>query len=407
MSTALADQAILEDSREKVSSGEASRLYFIDHLRAALVILVVLHHVSLVYGASVTPFYYFEPPFTDPLAFLAFLVFALFNQAWFMGAFFLLAGYFTPGSYKRKGPGSFLKDRLVRLGIPILLFTFVLSPISWIGLFKMPAEITGITTPLSWQAYPALIGLGPLWFVAMLLIFCFGYAGWRWLTRSRPSTAVEDSSPPGYLSLVVFALGLAVVSYLVRIVIPLGQSFTLGIYFLSFPTLAYLPQYLSFFVVGAVASRHDWFRTLPESMGWVGLAAAIVASVVLFPLAISGHWFSLQISESIGNAFGYGQWQSAVYALWDSIFALGMCLWVIPLFRRLLGRSGTLGKFLARNSYAVYVFHIPVVVFLALAIRGVGLPPIPKAALASLIIVPASFIVAYVARKIPGASRVF
>ena len=77
------------------------RLFFADHLRAALVILVVLHHVAMVYG-GIQPFYYLEPPASLP-AFLVPLVFVLLNQGWFMGALFLLAGYFTPGSYDRKG----------------------------------------------------------------------------------------------------------------------------------------------------------------------------------------------------------------------------------------------------------------------------------------------------------------
>lgn len=407
MSTAATSEAILAQPAEKVSTRAGTRLYFIDHLRAALVVLVVLHHVSLVYGASVTPFYYFEPPFTDPLAFLALLVFALFNQAWFMGAFFLLAGYFTPGSYDRKGAGAFLKDRLVRLGIPIVLFVFVLSPISWIGLFKMPAAITGITTPLTWKAYPSLIGLGPLWFVALLLIFSLGYVGWR-LARRAPAAAVsKDVSPPSLLSIAVFVLGLTAMSFLVRIVVPLGKSVSLGFSFLSFPTFAYLPQYLGLFLLGAVASRRDWFRTVTASTGRVGFAAAVLAAIVLFPLAVSGQLFSLQITESIGNAFGYGQWQSAVYALWDSVFAVGMCLALIPFFRRFFGVSTGLGRFMARQGYAVYVFHIPVIVFLALAIRGFSLPPLAKAGVASLIIVPFCFLVAYLIRKIPGASKVF
>ena len=125
-----------EESPVQAATGKTSRLFFIDHLRAALVILVVLHHVALVYGAAEPSFYYFEPPFTDPLAYLILLVFVLSNQSWFMGAFFLLAGYFTPGSFDRKGPGSFLKARLLRLGIPIILFIFVLSPISSIGYWQ-------------------------------------------------------------------------------------------------------------------------------------------------------------------------------------------------------------------------------------------------------------------------------
>ena len=85
-----------EKTPVQAATGRTSRLFFIDHLRAALVILVVLHHVALVYGAG-APFYYVEPPFNDPLAFLVLLVFVLFNQAWFMGALFLIAGYFTGG----------------------------------------------------------------------------------------------------------------------------------------------------------------------------------------------------------------------------------------------------------------------------------------------------------------------
>jgi glucan biosynthesis protein C len=367
-------------------------------LRAALVILVVLHHLALVYG-GIPPFYYFEPPSDDPLAGLIALVFVLFNQAWFMGAFFLLAGYFTPGSYDRKGPGSFLKDRLLRLGIPLLIFYSVLNPISSIGFFLMPASLTGITTPLTWQAYPHLLGLGPLWFVAMLLIFSFGYAAWRGLTRNRTSSSMSESSLPSYLDIGIFILALALVSYLVRIVVPIGKSV------LEFPTLAYLPQYLSFFVLGTVASRHNWFRTLPSSMGVVGFVTAVVAGVLLFPLAISGHLFRLEVTEPalfVGN----GHWQSAVYALWDSFFAVGMCLGVIPLFCRFFNGQGRFGRFLSQHSYAVYVIHIPIVVFLVYALRGIALESLLKFGMAAVIVTPTCFAVAYIVRKIPGVSRV-
>jgi glucan biosynthesis protein C len=388
----------------QAATGRASRLFFIDHLRAGLAILVVLHHVAIVYGAVLPMFYYLEPPFTsagviDPLAYLALLIFSLFNQAWFMGAFFLLAGYFAPGSLDRKGPGSFLKGKLLRLGIPLVLFYFVLSPISWLGLWLMPASLTGITGPPTWQAYPRFIGLGPLWFVAMLLIFGFGYAAWRMLTRNRTSSAISRSSVPSYLGIGLFVLALALVSFLVRMVIPLGKTVR------GFPTLAYLPQYLSFFVIGIVASRRDWFRAVPGSMGIIGFVTAVVAAVLLFPLAFGGRLFSLDLA-ALTNAFGNGHWQSAVYALWDSIFAVGMCLGLITLFRRTFSGQGRFGNFLSRHSYAVYVIHIPIVVVVAYALRGIELAPLLKFGMASLIAVPASFAVAYVVRKIPLASRV-
>ena len=147
-------------------------MYFVDHLRAVLLIFVVLHHVAMVYGAS-APYYYVEPPFVDPNGFKALLIFALTNQAWHMGAFFLLAGYFTPRSFDRKGSVTFIKDRLIRLGIPLVVYLFVLNPIAELGVYLMPSELTGITGNPTWDIYPDLIGLGPLWFVAMLLTFSF------------------------------------------------------------------------------------------------------------------------------------------------------------------------------------------------------------------------------------------
>jgi glucan biosynthesis protein C len=126
----------------------------------------------------------------------------------------------------------------------------------------------------------------------------------------------------------------------------------------------------------------------------------------LFPLAFSGHLFSLELTPAFTNAMGNGQWQSAVYALWDSIFAVGMCLGTITLFRRFFNGQGRLGTFLSQQSYAVYVIHIPIVVVVAWALRGIELAPLLKFGMASLIGVPTCFAVAYIVRKIPPASRV-
>jgi glucan biosynthesis protein C len=171
------------------------RIYFADHLRVALVILVILHHLSVIYAAN-TPFYYLEPAKGDYVAVLVLVLFQLLNQAYFMGLFFLLSGYFSPGSFDRKGPAQFLKDRLLRLGIPLLVFLFALNPIASLGIYQMPASLTGITTPLTWHQYPNLIAMGPMWFVAMLLVFDLGYAALRVMTSKRASPAESKAACP-------------------------------------------------------------------------------------------------------------------------------------------------------------------------------------------------------------------
>jgi hypothetical protein len=357
----------------------------------------------MVYGAS-SPFYYVEPPFTNPLAFLVLLVFALVNQSWFMGAFFLLAGYFTPGSFDRKGSGTFFKDRLIRFGLPLIIYTFVINPVTELGMFLMPPEMTGITNPLTWNVfqamYPGLIGLGPLWFVAILLIFTLGYGIWRILAKKETSQTSSKETKPTYLGIVIFILGLAAVTFLLRKTIPLGKTVS------EFPTLAYLPQYLSFFVVGIVAYRRNWFRNLSVSMGWAGFVAALAVSIMLFPLAFSGKMFSMELTDMLGNAMGNGHWQSAVYVLWDSIFAVGICLGLITFFRQAFNREGKLSRILAQQSYAVYILHILVILLIAYLLRGIVLGNLLKFGLAAVIVVPTCFVVAYFVHKIPFASRV-
>jgi hypothetical protein len=377
-------------------------MYFADHLRAALVILVVLHHVAGVYAANVPWYYYIDPQYADLLAVVILMAFMLLNQGWFMGAFYLLAGHFTPGSFDRKGTGSFLKDRLIRLGIPLIIFALIIQPLSFIGLYLAPAP--RIPEPLTMQGflqlYPDFIGIGPLWFVALLLIFSFGYAAWRALTKNREPSPAREYAPPSYLGIIIFILGLAVLSYLVRIIIPIGREV------FGFPTLAYLPQYLSLFIVGAVAYRRNWFRTIPGSKGVVGFVMAMLASVTLFAFAYLGFLSALEEGVQQIPQFGYGTSRSAIYALWDSIFAVGMCLAAITFFRRFFNKQSRMGSFLAQQSYAVYIIHIPIVIIITYLMHGFAVGGLVKFVVASIITVPICYIVAFLLRKIPGVSRV-
>ena len=167
-----------------------SRLWFVDNLRVALICLVVLHHIVVTYS-GLPLWYYIEQP-TSPAVGLGLTIFLLVDQAWFMGAFFLLSGYFTPSSYERKGTGAFLRDRLIRLGVPLVVFYFVLQPI-----LLLPAYDDGSLA--HW--YLSAIGSGPLWFVLVLLVLDTAYALTRGVTRGRPAREnreVAQPAPPAY-----------------------------------------------------------------------------------------------------------------------------------------------------------------------------------------------------------------
>ena len=336
------------------------RLYFADNLRTWTVILVVLQHLGEIFGLN---------------------LFLMLNQAYFMGLLFLLSGYFTPGSYERKGPRKFLTDRLLRLGIPTLLYVFIISPLEKWGSHQITHKPIG-----------SLFALDQMWFVVMLLVFDLGYLAWRTIMKNMPERAAGDAPRKLTFSKVaLFTLALAAASYLLRIVIPYG------IPVLEFPSLGYLAQYLSFFMIGMYAFRQGWLRSIPGSLGQLGFVMAILASVILFPVSVIG---------SGSRWIGYGSWQSALFSLWDSIFAVGISLALITFFRRFLAGGKKFGRFLSQHSFAVYVFHVPVIVFLILALSGLTMLPQMKFGLAAVIGLPLCFGVAYLVRLIPYVKKI-
>jgi len=378
------------------------RLYFVDYLRAALVCLVILHHTAITYGGSGS-FYYTEPA-TDSSASGLLSLFTNFNQAWFLGAFFLLSAYFTPGSYDRKGAKKFLKDRLIRLGIPLLVFFFVLNPLTiYLAFYHMtPAELVanGITPPmgLNLTFISQSVGTGPLWFVEMLLIFELGYALWRVVRRNAVPKGDGHRQLPSYRRVAEFILALTVASYLLWIVAPLGAQI------LGFPSFFDVPQYLGLFIAGLAAARGDWLAKLSDSMAKRVFIIALIASATLLPLAIIGTEVP---SLGWGSLVGYGSLSSAFYALWTSIFAVGMTMYSVTFFRRHLNSPGRLWSFAAKNFYGAYILQATAIVAVASQLLyQVQLESLLKFGLAAVMILPLTWGLAYLARRIPLADRV-
>jgi len=104
-----------------------SRLLFIDNIRVFLTILVILHHLMIIYAG--TGSWLYTEGRQDFASGALGTWFQVVNQAYFMGLFLLISAYFVPGSYDRKGAGRFLKDRLIRLGIPLAVYSWILSPL--------------------------------------------------------------------------------------------------------------------------------------------------------------------------------------------------------------------------------------------------------------------------------------
>jgi len=377
---------------------EKSRLYFIDNLRILLITLVMMIHLSISYGGEGS--WYYKEGRADTFTAVMLTWHNAIIQAFSMGLFFLISGYFTPGSYDRKGAGRFLKDRLLRLGIPILCYDLIIGPLMVRPLVRFGTQESSGSYPGFLAGYYSSfhIGTGPLWFVEALLIFAGCYVLWRALTKSHALVVRTESRVPSSLAVALFALAISIITFIIRIWLPLGWNFE-PLNF-QFP---FFTQYICMFIVGIAAYKRNWLARIPDAMGKLWLAIAIIFILILFPvLFVSGGAMSGDISAFIGGL----HWQCFALAVWEQFTGIATIIALLFLSRKYFNRQGNISKAASVSAYTAYIIHAPVIILVAIAIKNINLYPLIKFALAVLISVPLCFASANVIRQLPLARRI-
>lgn len=375
-----------------------ARLLFVDNLRLLMIVLVIMAHLSITYGGEGG--WYYKEGRADTFTSVLLTWFNATCQSFFMGFLFLLSGYFTAGAYERKGPWKFSKDRLLRLGIPLLAYDVVLHPLAVCTLLK-----SGIEGPNAscrrWlgEYYTSFhLGMGPLWFVEALLIFGVVYLLWQWLTRAKAKPAPKKRRCPGHKEIVTLALALGVASFIIRIWLPLGWSIeSLNL------QLPFFLQYTVLFVLGIGAYHHGWLTGIPKETGRPWLAIGAVLILVGFPLLfVLGGALQGDLEPYKGGL----HWQSLALCIWEQATGLAMMAGLLVLFRERLNRQGSLLAEASACSYTAYIIHGPFIILYALAVRSITLYPLLKFALATLIAIPLCFVLAAGIRRLPAARRI-
>jgi glucan biosynthesis protein C len=386
---------------ESRTTGQA-RLLYVDNMRAVLIALVIVGHMAITYGAPLGDWYYTEEGEVGPL-FTIVTVFLLGIGASFaLGLFYLIAGYFTPRPCDRKGPRRFIVDRLLRLGIPLIFYALVINP-----LITYWAAVNGGyrgTLPEYVSTHLATLeraSVGPLWFVEALLAFSIVYALGRLLFPAQKGAASKHVTRPvpSNGSIALFALGLGLVTFIVRIWAPFG-------WWLEpvHQEPAHLPQYVALFAAGIVAYRHDWLARLPTAQarvwGWIALALVPgLPALAVAAGALSG--------EPDPAAAGGLNWLALAYSLWEAFIGVALVIAVLAWFRRRFNHQGALARSMSSSAYAVYVLHPLIIVPLALALSVVQLGLGTKFVLFAPLAVAICFLAGYLVRLVPGLRSIF
>ncbi len=381
-----------------VAAGGHGRLHFMDNLRVALTVLIVFQHASFAYAPA--NWWYYTDAQQQPLLAAFFAV----NRSFRMSLFFLIAGYFMPYVFDRKGARLYLRDRFRRFGIPILAFLFVIVPLLMYAYFInfRPYGPIGFAAyyvryywgfsdhhPSDWAGaeWPDR-NIAHLWFIEMLLIYAVIYAGWRWLRHSLRLSLPGPVRYPGAPAMILLIAVVAALTYWVRLRYPVFVWRP----FLGFIQLspADLPRDLACFLFGILAFRNDWLRRIPASVGYGWLALGVACAALFDIFDLTGHSFF-----SIGG----GSAHAKLYALWETATCFGFALGLPVLFREKLDFRNWFTDRLSTASYGVYVIHLPLVVALQYAIGPTEWSALAKFFIVAAVAVPVSFVLTMLLRR--------
>jgi peptidoglycan/LPS O-acetylase OafA/YrhL len=372
----------------------AQRDFYIDRVRSVMTAMVILHHTAITYGAPGGWFWTELKPSAAPSSLLLTL-FVSTNQAYFMGFFFLLAGYFTPGSLERKGYARFIGDRILRLGLPLLAFGLILGPLT--AAIVDYAQGNGFWSTFGWLWRHREFINGPLWFAQALLIFSLAYCAWRSIAGSPLAYAERTPTPvPAYRWWLLSALGVGGAALAIRQVVPVGQN-VFGL------QLAYFAGYIFLFAAGIAAWRYDWLRQLTwkNARPWVWMLLRAWPALPLGMIAIRAF-----TGNPHPDTTGGLSWASVLYAFWEPFVAWGLISAWLLVFRKYMNQPSDFWNWLNRRAYAVYIIHPPVLVGIALLLHGWVAPALVKFAVVGMLACIGSWLASDPLVRLPGVRSV-
>ena len=382
---------------EAIEQVKTERLSYIDNIRIVLTVLVILVHVAVTYGA-VGDWTYIEPRPSDTLTEVLLTLFVIDCQSFFMGLFFFLAGYFTPGSYDRKGGLRFWKDRILHIGVPMILYIFFLSRVpNYVNAYGN----NGITLSFweySKRTFISQADQGPAWFLFVLLIFALGYTIIRFIgKRFMPgiSKRLQQIPTPNTLSFLGFGLLISVIMFAIAQLFAVDSMIpVLGIFnFL----LAFFPSYILLYFLGALAYRNQWLTKLPREMlkFWRVFSIALIVALPVFLISSGAMEYGLDPYLQGMN------WRCAVTLLWFGMACVSFSLTIVLSAREKTKAAINLPLFNGPNTFGAYWIHPLVIVPLAYLMSFTEIHSMVKFLLVSISGVAISFLAAEILRKIP------
>ncbi|WHX98351.1 acyltransferase family protein [Neobacillus sp. DY30] len=319
------------------------RQYDLDWIRVLATLAVFIYHCFMFFNPWA---WHVKNNETDPTYITAI---SLFMSSWLMPVFFAVSGINTYYALQKRSGKQYIKERLARLGVPLLFGVMILTPpqiymervshgqfsgsfFSW-----FPKYFDGVYLDIGGSGNFAFVGLH-LWYLLVLLVFSF--ITLPVFLRKKPSVTKEIKP----FHLIVLTLPLMIVSVLVDVV-------NLGGWDISF--------YLVIFLYGFYFFTQASFKSMAKRILPMTMTIAIFTTI----LFVYGFMTGMPAS-------GKG-----ISILLAAVKALNCWSWLVVIFTladKKLSFSNKWLKYGNQASMPFYVLHQPVIVTLGFMIADVA-----------------------------------
>ena len=339
-------------------AGEPRR-HGLDALRAFAMLLGVGLHAALTFFPTVWPVQDRTAGYHGPWEEMFFAV-----HGFRMPAFFLLSGFFTAMLWRRRGLPALIRHRLRRVALPLALAMVTVGPaMDWVVARALGSEAKDLSLH---KLLPRLGEFHHLWFLWMLLWLLGGFLVVAFVADRVCAQAPggDGAAQPAWPRWVMWLL--IPLTLLPQLGMAGGGAYPMfgpdtntGL----LPSVHLLAYYAAFFAYGALAyGRRD--RTgalLADTLGRRWRAVLPVSVLVVLPAGLAVTFLPEVRSWAASQVL-------------QVLYAWGMCLGLIGLFRVVLTRERPSVRYLADASYWIYLVHLPLVIGAQIVIRDWALP---------------------------------
>jgi hypothetical protein len=373
-----------------------ARNFSIDRTRSFLTLVVLIHH-------AVIPYTYFGH--TDPKSWIGFDMIVLATDSFFMAMFFFLSGLFVWPGIARKGPLNYLRDRLIRLGLPFAICAFTIIPIAYYAISLREHPEIGFTE-FWWKTitvgpWPS----GPIWFLWVLFAFdlvaCLLYRLSHTLLDPINRLSLHGHDRPAQFFAIMFAVTAA-------LYIPGRMYFGPGSWFEFGPFSVQHGRvllYATYFFFGAGLGAQNFDRGLLAADGQLAKRTWSWVILALVPYCLM--WVLIYIKrEILGNPVWLPHWYEAAYGFCFAAFSVAILFVILAYYLRFKQSGWSILDPMQPDAYGMFLVHYPIVLWLQYWLFDFDLPAIAKAAIAFLLTVILSWAATAALRKIPGATKI-